>query len=148
MFGRSRRRREEEEAEEFAAKLALKAEDTVTGTMPEVAEIGAAYADDGLTEGVGTGAGPAGMGGDTEAPVPLAANGEAIRLFPGFEREDFEVGFAMGGRAPALVMRWKDGGDWFRMPAMFNRSVLAAMDERDSAGDLSRLLRSFGYEVE
>jgi hypothetical protein len=68
-----------------------------------------------------------------------------IRLFPGFEREDFEVGFATD--MPSLVMRWKDGGDWFTMPSMFNRAVLSAMDERESANDLTRLLRSYGYDV-
>jgi hypothetical protein len=68
-----------------------------------------------------------------------------IRLFPGFEREDFEVGFATD--IPSLVMRWKDGGEWFTMPSMFNRAVLSAMDERESANDLTRLLRSYGYEV-
>jgi N-acetyl-anhydromuramyl-L-alanine amidase AmpD len=48
---------------------------------------------------------------------------------------------------PSLVMRWKDGGDWFTMPSMFNRAVLSAMDERESANDLTRLLRSYGYDV-
>lgn len=78
-------------------------------------------------------------------PVTMDAT---IRLFPGFEREDFEVGFAPDAGAPSLVMRWKDGGEWFTMPGMFNRAVLSAMDERESANDLTRLLRSYGYDVE
>ncbi|GGY46788.1 hypothetical protein [Parvularcula lutaonensis] len=79
------------------------------------------------------------------APVSTDA---AIRLFPGFEREDFEVGFAPDSAAPSLMMRWKDGGEWFTVPSMFNRAVLSAMDERESANDLNRLLRSYGYDVE
>jgi hypothetical protein len=78
--------------------------------------------------------------------IPMAADAP-IRLFPGFEREDFEVGFAPDGPAPSLVMRWKDGGEWFTMPNMFNRAILSAMDERECANDLPRLLRSYGYDV-
>lgn len=80
-----------------------------------------------------------------QEPVSLEAT---IRLFPGFEHEDFEVGFAPDGERPSLVMRWKDGGEWFTLPGMFNRAVLSAMDERESANDLTRLLRSYGYDVE
>ena len=80
-------------------------------------------------------------------PAPVSSEA-TIRLFPGFEREDFEVGFAAESASPSLVMRWKDGGSWFTMPAMFNRAVLSAMDERESANDLTRLLRSYGYDVE
>ena len=118
------RKKAKEAATEAEATLDAGADAAVEGTMPEVTEADLAAA----------------------AGVP-AKPGDAIRLFPGFEREDFEVGFS-AGPAPSLVMRWKDGGEWFRMPAMFNRAVLTSMDERDSAGDLSRLLRSFGYEVE
>lgn len=78
----------------------------------------------------------------------IAPSVDGIRLFPGFERDDFEVGFRAGNNDPALVMRWKDGGEWFCVPALFNRAVLAAMDERDSASDLNRLLRNYGYDVE
>ena len=130
MFFR-KKRRDEEEAAEAEASLA---NDTVEGTMPEAAE--APKLDQDLAASLSPG-------------VPaVPAEGDAVRLFPGFEHEDFEVGFRMGGAVPALVMRWKEGGEWFRMPAMFNRAVLASMDERDSAGDLTRLMRSFGYDVE
>ena len=80
--------------------------------------------------------------------APLVSSEATIRLFPGFEHEDFEVGFAAETAEPSLVMRWKDGGSWFTMPAMFNRAVLSSMDERESANDLPRLLRSYGYDVE
>jgi hypothetical protein len=73
---------------------------------------------------------------------------DAIRLFPGFEREDFEVGFRADRDAPSLVIRWKDGGEWFTVPGLFNRGVLSAMDERETAGDLNRLLRNYGYDVD
>ena len=46
------------------------------------------------------------------------------------------------------MMRWKDGGEWFTVPPLFNRGILAAMDDRDSAGDLNRLLRNYGYDVD
>ncbi|NNU15774.1 hypothetical protein HK107_05500 [Parvularcula sp. ZS-1/3] len=82
------------------------------------------------------------------ASAPLVSSEATIRLFPGFEHEDFEVGFAAESAEPSLVMRWKDGGSWFTMPAMFNRAVLSSMDERESANDLPRLLRSYGYDVE
>ncbi|MCQ8186251.1 hypothetical protein [Parvularcula maris] len=79
--------------------------------------------------------------------APALAGETTIRLFPGFETEDFEVGFATEMGDPNLVMRWKDGGEWFTVPAMFNRAVLSSMDERESANDLPRLLRSYGYDV-
>ncbi len=81
------------------------------------------------------------------ATVP-ASTEATIRLFPGFETEDFEVGFSSTAGGPSLVMRWKDGGSWFQVPEMFNRAVLSSMDERESANDLTRLLRSYGYDVE
>lgn len=87
----------------------------------------------------------AGEGARFHAPVSTEAT---IRLFPGFEREDFEVAFAPDPQAPSLLMRWKDGGNWFTVPAMFNRAILSAMDERETANDLNRLLRSYGYDVE
>ncbi len=138
MFGRSKRKRKEEEA-----ALAVEAEAGVPGSMPELDEAVPSL----KVEEEAPAAALDGSLGAGRSTMP-ATTGEAIRLFPGFEREDFEVGFSTGTTSPALVMRWKDGGDWFRVPALFNRSVLAAMDERDSAGDLTRLLRSFGYEVE
>lgn len=141
MFFKGKKRREAEEAEAEAEAAAAKGAEArtsadteaVEGTMPEVAEVGASLDAD-LTAGL------------SSPPVP-AGDADAVRLFPGFEHEDFEVGFRMGGAVPALVMRWKEGGEWFRLPAMFNRAVLASMDERDSAGDLTRLMRSFGYDV-
>ena len=102
---------------------------TVEGTQPEAVE----EPERSMTTGTAV------------APISSEAT---IRLFPGFEREDFEVGFATDGTGPALVMRWKDGGSWFTMPAMFNRAVLTAMDEKESANDLTRLLRSYGYDVD
>ena len=134
MFFKGKKRREAEEAEAEAAGVQTSAgTEAVGGTMPEVAEAGTSLDAD-LTAEL------------TAPPVP-AGDADAVRLFPGFEHEDFEVGFRMGGAVPALVMRWKEGGEWFRLPAMFNRAVLASMDERDSAGDLTRLMRSFGYDV-
>ena len=83
--------------------------------------------------------------GEGGGEVDTADEG-AIRLFPGFERDDFEVGYRADG--PTLVLRWKDGGDWFDVPSLFNRGILAAMDERESASDLNRLLRNYGYDVD
>ena len=132
------RKKAKEAGTEAEATLDAGVDAAVEGTMPEVAEADLS---------VDAAAAPK-LDADLAAAagVPAKAS-DAIRLFPGFEREDFEVGFSTGP-VPSLVMRWKDGGDWFRMPAMFNRAVLTSMDERDSAGDLSRLLRSFGYDVE
>ena len=130
MFFR-KKRRDDDEVMEAEASLAA---DTVEGTLPEAEE--APKLDQDLAASL------------SPAVPAIPGEADAVRLFPGFEHEDFEVGFRMGGAVPALVMRWKEGGEWFRMPAMFNRAVLASMDERDSAGDLTRLMRSFGYDVE
>lgn len=124
-------RRKKDEAEGLEQEFqAVKA--SVEGTLPDVVEEEPTQALATADEG-------------RNAPVPAEAT---IRLFPGFEREDFEVGFASDEGAPSLVMRWKDGGTWFTVPAMFNRAVLSSMDERESANDLPRLLRSYGYDVE
>ncbi|MEM1379854.1 MAG: hypothetical protein AAGH41_04425 [Pseudomonadota bacterium] len=126
MFFRRKREDEDRLSEEFEVVKA-----TVEGTQPEAVEEEPSQA---LTvqEPMGE-------------PVPTDGT---IRLFPGFEHEDFEVGFAPDSGAPSLVMRWKDGGEWFTVPNMFNRAILSAMDERESANDLTRLLRSYGYDVE
>lgn len=102
-------------------KISHKAEETVSASVvaPETANLPAASKDD-----------------------------DAVRLFPGFERDDFEVGFRADNELPALMMRWKDGGEWFTLPPMFNRGILAAIDERESSNDLNRLLRNYGYDVE
>ena len=131
MFFKKRRKDDDEASDAPQAALA---DDTVEGTMPAAEEVPEPALDPDLSARL------------ADAPVP-AADADAVRLFPGFEHEDFEVGFRMGGPVPALVMRWKEGGEWFRLPAMFNRAVLSSMDERDSAGDLTRLMRSFGYDV-
>lgn len=128
MFFR-RKREEEELREEFQV---IKA--TVDGTQPQAVE------EDEPSRSL-----PAVPAARSNTPVTSEAT---IRLFPGFEREDYEVGFAPDEGAPSLVMRWKDGGAWFTVPAMFNRAVLSAMDERESANDLTRLLRSYGYDVD
>ena len=131
MFFRKKRRDEDEIGTETASGLNA---DAVEGSMPGAAEVTPSL--------------DAEMTASLSPSVPaVPEDADAVRLFPGFEHEDFEVGFRMGGEAPALVMRWKDGGEWFRMPPMFNRAVLASMDERDSASDLTRLMRSFGYDV-
>lgn len=137
MFFRKKAKQDETETKLDAE--APKDGEPVEGSMPEVTEVDLAAEAPALD---------ADLSADLAGSVPVPAQpGEAVRLFPGFEREDFEVGFSTAA-VPALVMRWKDGGDWFAVPPMFNRAVLSAMDERDSAGDLSRLLRSFGYDVE
>ncbi|MBB4658128.1 hypothetical protein [Parvularcula dongshanensis] len=83
-----------------------------------------------------------------DAPHPVAdAPLDAIRLFPGFEREDFEVAVRDGAQ-PAILIRWKDGGDWFELPPMFNRSVLASIDRREAAPALPSLLSSYGYPLD
>ena len=145
MFSRGKKRREAEAAAEAEAQAAAKAagearlasdDVPVEGTMPEVSEVAP------LDLAAGLSAPPV----PSSDQVP-SGDADAVRLFPGFEHEDFEVGFRMGGAVPALVMRWKEGGDWFRLPPMFNRAVLASMDERDTGSDLTRLMRSFGYDV-
>lgn len=124
------RRKKSEEDQDLRNEFeAVKA--TVEGTMPEAVE-----------EGASQSLAPA---DEFNAPMDAEAT---IRLFPGFETEDFEVGFAANSAAPSLVMRWKDGGEWFRVPDLFNRAVLSSMDERESANDLTRLLRNYGYDVE
>ena len=128
-----KRRRKDEAGTE--AREAEPSGDAIEGTMPDLSEAEPALDAD-----------PS--GGAPAVPTDL----DAVRLFPSFEHEDFEVGFRLGegaggGALPALVMRWKEGGAWFRMPAMFNRAVLSAMDERDTGSDLTRLMRSYGYDV-
>lgn len=124
------RRKKSEEDQELSNEFeAVKA--SVEGTMPEAVEEEPTQA----------------LAAADEFSAP-ASTEATIRLFPGFETEDFEVGFAATGAEPSLVMRWKDGGEWFRVPDMFNRAVLSSMDERESANDLTRLLRSYGYDVE
>ena len=128
MFFR-KKRRDEDEAEQGLAG------DTVEGSLPAAEEAAPALDAD--------------LAASLSPAVPaVPSEADAVRLFPGFEHEEFEVGFRMGGAVPALVMRWKEGGDWFRLPPMFNRAVLSSMDERDTGSDLTRLMRSFGYDVE
>lgn len=135
MFFR-RKNRDQETAE--ADVTASASSDAVEGSAPDLVEAEANADDAGATCAIAA----------TDDLSPLAANGDAIRLFPGFERDDFEVGFRADQQHPSLVMRWKDGGEWFALPDLFNRGVLAAMDERDSASDLNRLLRNYGYDVD
>ena len=134
MFFR-KKRRDEDDAAEATGDAAAPAQDAATleGTMPELSE--GPQPESGVPAGAAAGA------------LTTTDDADAVRLFPGFEHEEFEVGFRAGAGAPSLVLRWKDGGEWFRLPAMFNRAALASMDERDSAGDLTRLMRSFGYDV-
>ena len=128
MFFRRKKSEEDQDLQnEFETVKA-----SVEGTMPEAVE-------EEPTQELATVAEVAAAPQSTEA---------TIRLFPGFETEDFEVGFSSNDGAPSLVMRWKDGGSWFQVPEMFNRAVLSSMDERESANDLTRLLRSYGYDVE
>lgn len=134
MFFRKKKRIEI--AETATDTVSADATAAVEGTLPEAVEAGETV-----------------LAAADEAPEAetrdVAKADETIRLFPGFERDDFEVGFKPDAKTPALMMRWKDeGGEWFVVPAIFNRGVLAAMDERDSAGDLNRLLRNYGYDVE
>ncbi|RFB05541.1 hypothetical protein [Parvularcula marina] len=84
----------------------------------------------------------------TTLAVAGLSDDDAVRLFPGFERDDFEVGFRSDREYPALMIRWKDGGEWFTVPPIFNRGILAAMDERESSNDLNRLLRNYGYDID
>jgi len=128
------RRKSHDDAEDLREEFEV-VKATVEGTEPEAVEEDVAEAAPSQELAVTTAA----------EPATLEAT---IRLFPGFEREDFEVGFAPDSGTPSLVMRWKDGGEWFTVPNMFNRSILSAMDERESANDLTRLLRSYGYDVE
>lgn len=126
-----RRKKAEEESDLRQEFEAVKA--TVEGTLPDLVEE-EPVVEQSLAAPTNT----------FNAPVSAEA---AIRLFPGFETEDYEVGFAAEERTPSLVMRWKDGGQWFTVPAMFNRAILSSMDEKESANDLTRLLRTYGYDV-
>ncbi|GGD16472.1 hypothetical protein [Aquisalinus flavus] len=78
-----------------------------------------------------------------------------VRLFPGFENQPFEIGYAgfksadygIGEEAPMLLMRWKAGSaKWFPLPPMFNKAVLEQIHEEDN--DLDRLLIGYGYDAE
>ena len=82
---------------------------------------------------------------------------ENMRLFPGFEDQGFEIGYAsffapklgMNEKAPMLVMRWKsedNSTEWFPVPPMFNKVMLARIHEREH--DLDRLLLDYGYDAE
>lgn len=96
----------------------------------------------------------------TEASVAAAAvnlaSGSAIQLFPGFEDQPFEMGYdaifmskahGLNTAEPMLVMRWKNGdAQWFPVPPMFNKDMLAKIHERDH--DLDRLLLDYGYDAE
>ncbi|MEM9421449.1 MAG: hypothetical protein AAF986_02925 [Pseudomonadota bacterium] len=132
------RRKNRDQEEDLGLDTSSKAADeavTVEGTAPGLVE---------AADQAGLDAGDSAVGTAIVAP-----SGDAIRLFPGFERDDFEVGFRADQGEPTLVMRWKDGAaEWFPVPPLFNRGVLAAMDERDSATDLNRLLRNYGYDVD
>ena len=87
--------------------------------------------------------------GETESLPAAYEDEDAVRLFPGFEHDDFEVGFRADQSNPALMLRWKDGdGDWFPVPPLFNRGILAAIDDRESSNDLTRLLRNYGYDID
>lgn len=139
MFFRKKGKDAAEVAAEIKSSLGAEAEEAaVEGTTPEIVEVADASLEQSMSAEDGVAA----------TSQVLATTGETIRLFPGFERDDYEVGFRAEREAPSLVMRWKDGGEWFSVPALFNRSILAAMDERDSASDLNRLLRNYGYDVE
>jgi len=99
-----------------------------------------------------------------EAPAeekPLAKNADKpaetgmVRLFPGFENQPFEIGYAgfkssdygIEEEAPMLLMRWKAGSaKWFPLPPMFNKAVLEQIHEEDN--DLDRLLIGYGYDAE
>ncbi len=119
--------------------------DALEGTTPEVVEAQEAESEEKASETASlTLAEAAPNEGETLPATPS----DEIRLFPGFERDDFEVGYRSDKDNPSLVIRWKDGGEWFPVPALFNRGILAAMDERDSASDLNRLLRNYGYDVD
>lgn len=127
----------------------------VKGTSPDLVEAPEASAGPAAAEGTSPrlATTPETVTGAVVAPQDMGAqtpalDDDAIRLFPGFERDDFEVGFRQDTARPALLMRWKDGGEWFIVPEMFNRGILAAMDERESSNDLHRLLRNYGYDVE
>lgn len=140
-----RRKQRDAAAETTADTADLAADAAVEGTAPELVEVSELSADTSMAD----------ADTDNSQSLTVAETGteldntsETIRLFPGFERDDFEVGYRTGGDVPALVLRWKDGGEWFTMPGLFNRGILSAMDERESASDLNRLLRNYGYDVD
>ena len=71
--------------------------------------------------------------------------------------QPFEIGYAvytsatlgLSDKAPMLLMRWKavEGeADWFPVPPMFNKVLLARIHERDN--DLDRLLLDYGYDAD
>lgn len=95
------------------------------------------------------------------AEKPLAKNADKpaetsmVRLFPGFENQPFEIGYAgfksadygIEEETPMLLMRWKAGSaKWFPLPPMFNKAVLEQIHEEDN--DLDRLLIGYGYDAE
>ncbi|WP_188544098.1 hypothetical protein [Aquisalinus luteolus] len=96
------------------------------------------------------------------AEAPLAKNADKpadetsmVRLFPGFENQPFEIGYAgfksadygIEEEAPMLLMRWKAGSaKWFPLPPMFNKAILEQIHEEDN--DLDRLLIGYGYDAE
>ncbi|MCI5045447.1 MAG: hypothetical protein MRY72_12180 [Aquisalinus sp.] len=93
----------------------------------------------------------------TSTEVGSAAQIDNMRLFPGFEDQGFEVGYAvytsssygLAEKAPMLLMRWKSENgesDWFPIPPMFNKVLLARIHERDH--DLDRLLLDYGYDAD
>lgn len=147
MFFRKKNRDE-------GVKLAEESKDAqpVEGTAPDVVETPEAADEAKLSdETVEAAVVKADADAPAEASVPTAvlADEEAVRLFPGFEHDDFEVGFRADREHPCLMLRWKDGDQgWFVVPALFNRSILTAMDERESSNDLNRLLRNYGYDIE
>ena len=121
--------------------------DALEGTTPEVVEAQDAEAESEEKPSEATSLALSDAAPSEGETLPASPSDE-IRLFPGFERDDFEVGYRSDKDNPSLVIRWKDGGEWFPVPALFNRGILAAMDERDSASDLNRLLRNYGYDVD
>ncbi len=105
--------------------------------------------------------------GEPEAEIELdkkpagaevtAAQIDNMRLFPGFEDQGFEIGYAaysskalgLNDKAPMLLVRWKTSDsntDWFPIPPMFNKVLLTRIHERDH--DLDRLLLDYGYDAE
>ncbi|MCI5048104.1 MAG: hypothetical protein MRY59_11420 [Aquisalinus sp.] len=100
---------------------------------------------------------PAAPADPSSAEAGSAAQIDNMRLFPGFEDQGFEVGYAvytsssygLAEKAPMLLMRWKSENgesDWFPIPPMFNKVLLARIHERDH--DLDRLLLDYGYDAD
>lgn len=78
-----------------------------------------------------------------------------VRLFPGFQDEPYEVGYAafqssehgIEEQQPMLLLRWKTGeAKWFPVPPVFNKAILEQIHEEDN--DLDRLLIGFGYDAD